>query len=164
MRYICLTIACIVALGLIGCSKSQPKPAGAQVTQTTKPGAQEQIPTLDKNPKADHPEYTEIIGDRLGVPIYPGSKPEDSLSTGTSGQGTTEMMASFTTTDSFDQVMIFYRKKLKGYTESPSKIIKGSTMAGFRRTVGGDTDLILIEKPAKGPIRISVAVSRAGKS
>lgn len=141
MRQISLILAvCVVVLGIVGCSKG------------TAP-----------NVTDEQTEALKAMEAELGMPIYPGADQDGNFASGKNDAGGEVVMGSFTTEDGMDEVMAFYRKSLKGFEEREEKKMRGSRFGGFTRVSGKNSELIVIEQPAKGPTKIAVTITRAAE-
>ncbi|GEM_PF-964776 len=173
MRYTSLAlIVCFAALSLsmVGCAKKtasqQPEVTVAQEERGPFERTREQavVPNAKGGGKdTEPPSFEQIMEDQLGLPIYPGAESQNDFSTGSDSDGNKVIVASFTSRDSFDKVMAFYRKELKGYKESPETTENGSRFSGFRKSSKEGSGALIIEKPAKGPVRIAITVTKAGQ-
>lgn len=166
MKYVGLTIAvCLLALTAFvpGCGKKPAPTSNVTSTQPeTPPPAEGKSPPPPPGAKAGKdekpPEFRDILQDQIGMPVYPGAK-QKSFRVGGDGKGNKVVVASLTTSDSFDKVMVFYRESLLGYKVSKETRAKGSRMSGFYKTAGKKSDLILIEGKAGIPTKIDVSVT-----
>jgi hypothetical protein len=173
MRYVGpALVVCLLALIILvpGCAKKQ-TPAGGvtRSRQETPPTVEQKEPPAAPSAETGKdesapPVFSKILEEQIGVPIYPGAKQQSDLSTGKDSRDAAILMVSFTTPDSFDQVRAFYRKNLKGYKETNQKTPDGSMFSGFRRSSGGNSELIVIESPPKKPTRIAMTITKAGKA
>ncbi len=156
--------ACLLALVIIapGCSRKQTEvaPGKSPGSVKVKEISPKPIAKKDADPK-ETPLLNAIIEEQTSVPAYPGSKQQGDFSSGMDDQKNKVLMVSFATEDSLDEVMAFYRKTLKGYTETDIKIVNGARVGGFRRSAGRDSELIVIEEPKTGPVKIAMTVTKA---
>lgn len=167
MRKISLALLILcAALGAAGCAKrtthryqvtemkQEKSPDGRTVKETLKLKSENGTEsTVTTQPR----QATEK---GMGLPFYPGARQKDDFTTGSTDKGDLVLMVSFTTDDSFEQVMAFYRKSLKGFKESEEKQINGSRFSGFRRPTPGNNAAVVVESAPGKPTSISMTVER----
>lgn len=170
MRYIIpALLALCILLGAAGCGrkttqkfevtemKEEKSPSGDVTKDTWK------VKSEDGRESTITTEFRTVTDKELGLPIYPGAKQNDDFSTGSDNMGAVVLMVGFTTDDSFEKVMEFYRENLDGFKESKEKTIEGSRFSGFRKISGKDSAGIVIESPPGKPTSISMTVQKASK-
>ncbi len=129
-------LGCLVLLAMIGCS-SAPKetqvstPPSTAVATTTTPAASKSL----------------LV--QTGVPEYPGATQSGSAVSPESG-GLTHFYAIFSTPDSADKVVAFYKDQLK----FPSSSRGGVTQLVGRTKEGADAQLFVT--PQQGETQISI--------
>lgn len=130
-----LLLACVLAASA-GCGGS--KSPGTSPETSTSPNTG---PSTGSSPGG-------VTQQQIGVPVYPGTRPEQTFA------GIYQM----TTTDSFDQVVAFYKKELPKATFSEITIPtgKGASLvvdeSGFHGNVSVEENL-----PEKGQVTIRVS-------
>lgn len=172
MKYSVKTLAaCLLALAVLvpGCSNKQtvstrPESPGSVKVKEVGPAAGPQADAKKGEDPAKSPLLNAIIEEQTGVPTYPGAKQQGDFSSGMDDGKNKVLMVSFATEDSLDEVMAFYRKTLKGYIETDIKIVNGARVGGFRRSAGRNSELIVIEEPKSGPVKIAMTVTKAPKA
>lgn len=129
-------LACLVALAVVGCSAA-PKETPVS-TPATGPVATTTTPAANKS----------LLG-QTGVPQYPGATQSGSAVSPESG-GLTHFYAIFSTPDSADKVVAFYKDQLK----FPSSSRGGVTQLVGRTKEGADAQLFIT--PEQGETQISI--------
>lgn len=123
----------ILAACLVGCSHKQTittQEGSATVDQSGK--------TVTVTTKEGTTTYgTEVDVSKVGLPIYPGSTKTEGGLSGTSAQGSGEVVA-MSTTDSFDKVYEWYRAHMPAGSETMHATNAGSSVAMFE--IGKTTD------------------------
>lgn len=162
MKHFIIALAvCLMASALVpGCAK---KPGDTTAVQGRQEKPAHSSSSGPGRESGEAPALNEIIARQIGVPVYPGAKQQNDLSTGTDSSKNTVFMVSFTTEDTMDEVIAFYRKNLAGYTESAIKNVNKSKMGGFRRVAPAGSEFVLIEQPVEGPVKISMTVNKAAR-
>jgi len=102
-----------------------------------------------------------IDSSKLGVPVYPGAKPNNQGSLSVNSANGSAAYAGFSTDDSFDKVYQFYKSQLPADAEKMKSSSGNSSMAMFSTKVGSDTVSVEIVSNDKGGT--SVAISRGSE-
>jgi len=131
-------------------------PGGKSEVSINTPGGQ-----LKLNTKPD------VTEEKLGVPIYPGAKVEDSGGTfsitGEGDKGGSFGGASFTTTDSLDKVVDFYKSRLGSKASVYDSTAQGKHTVVMNVSTQDSWKTITIEDEGTGVTKIGVA-SISGKT
>jgi hypothetical protein len=99
-----------------------------------------------------------IDASKLGVPVYPGAKPNNQGSLSVNSAKGSAAYAGFSTDDSFDKVYQFYKSQLPPDAEKMKTSSGNSSMAMFSTKVGSDTVSVEVVSNDKGGA--SVVISR----
>ncbi len=131
-------------------------PGGKAEVSINTPGGQLKV--------SSHPEITE---EKLGVPIYPGAKADEGAGTltfsGNDQKGGTFGGASFTTSDSMDKVVDFYKGRLGGKVTTVESTSSGKHTVVLTVATENAWKTITIEDQGNGITKIAVA-SITGRS
>ena len=132
-----ILMVCLAALLLSGCSGHKQTFVTKQGTTTVESNNNNQTVTV--NSKQGTATYGKGAVDpaKLGIPVYPGATTTEGGMSGTTAQGSGEIVA-LSTTDSFDKVYAWYEAHLPAGSQTMHMANGASSVAAFR--IGKETD------------------------
>jgi hypothetical protein len=154
-------IVVLIVIGIVGVGLFIKKAVLDNVSVKEGPGGKTEVTLNTPTGKLKIDSKSEITEEKLGVPIYPGARAEEGAgSISFSGEGDksgTFGGASFTTTDSIDKVVEFYKSRLGSKVTVLDTTSEGKHSVILNVSAQNSWKTIAIEDSGNGVTKIAVS-------
>jgi hypothetical protein len=154
-------IVVLIVIGIVGVGLFIKKAVLDNVSVKEGPGGKAEVTLNTPAGKLKIDSKSEITEEKLGVPIYPGARAEEGAgSISFSGEGDkagTFGGASFTTTDSVDKVIEFYKGRLGSKVTVLDSTSEGKRSVILNVSAENSWKTIAIEDSGNGTTKIAVS-------
>lgn len=154
-------IVILIVIGIVGVGLFIKKAVLDNVSVKEGPGGKTEVTLNTPTGKLKIDSKSEITEEKLGVPIYPGARAEEGAgSISFSGEGDksgTFGGASFTTTDSIDKVVEFYKSRLGSKVTVLDTTSEGKHSVILNVSAQNSWKTIAIEDSGNGVTKIAVS-------
>ena len=161
-------IVILIVVAVVGVSLFIKKTVLDNVSVKEGPGGRAEVSINTPKGQIKLNSKADISEEKLGVPIYPGARAEEgsgsfSISGGEGEKGGTLGGATFTTTDSIDKVVEFYKSRLGNKVSAFDSASGGKHTVVLNVAIQNGWKMITIEDEGTGVTKIAVA-SLSGNS